>query len=91
MEDVSSAIQQIMASRGYFVSRKRQIIIDQLCMFKYIENIDDFWIRIRQNHTISWATVRNTIRLLIDLECLIPLDKAATQQGFDLRFSVGEK
>lgn len=73
-----------MTDNGYVVSEKRLIIIDVLCKIKHIQSVDDFWWTIRRQHNISWATVYNTIRLLVQIGCLIPTDAESRQQQFEL-------
>lgn len=84
MEEAKDMIMTLLADNGYVVSQKRRVIIDILCKKKYIQSVDDFWWDIRRQHNISWATVYNTIRLLVQIGCIIRADTESRQQQFTL-------
>ncbi|WP_437921300.1 hypothetical protein [Sphingobacterium sp. LRF_L2] len=86
--DTSIRILGALADHGYLVSQKRQVIVAYLCRLRSIENVDEFWLGIRKEHAVSWATVRNTIRLLIEIGYLVPKQGNSNYQGFDLCFPV---
>lgn len=83
MEETHSTIENRLTDKGYIISQHRRIIIDHICKIKCIENVDDFWISIRQQHTISWTTVYNTLRLLKELGYVHSV-KVDNRQQFNL-------
>ena len=84
MDDAKDMIMTLLAENGYVLSRKRLVIINLLCKKRYIESVDDFWWDIRRHHEVSWATVYNTIRLLVEVGCIMPLTSGTRQQQFKL-------
>lgn len=54
-----------LKARGYILSGKRLIIIQELCRRNRIDSAEDFWLSIREQHGISWATVYTNLRLLV--------------------------
>lgn len=70
MEQVKENILTLLAERGYLLSQQRRVIINEICHQQNISNAEDLWIVIRKTHSIGWATVHNTIRLLEKLGIL---------------------
>lgn len=64
MEDVIIAH---LKEQGYSVGGRRMIIIQELCKRNRIENAEDFWLSLREEHGISWATVYTNLRLLVKM------------------------
>jgi len=71
-----------LAERGYTLSQQRLVIIDKLCDKCFIDDIDDFWISLRQHHAISWSTVHKTIRLLENIGCITKATMCKRQQRY---------
>lgn len=71
MEQAESTILAMLADQGYLISQQRRIIIDTLCKIQNIGSVEDFWVAIRENHNVSWATVHKTVRLLEHLGCIV--------------------
>ncbi|HMR18952.1 MAG TPA: transcriptional repressor [Sphingobacterium sp.] len=90
MEQTRNTILTLLTDKGYIISQQRRIIIDSLCAIQYIGSIDDFWLRLRQQHRIGWATVYNTIRLLEEEGCVIPTLCKDRQKHFVLCVEDGE-
>lgn len=67
-------IYQIMTDyllkRGVTMTGKRKIILKAVAQRLVIEDIDEFWIDIRNESRISWATVRVFITQLYELGLL---------------------
>lgn len=80
MEQIKNKILTKLTDKGYNISQQRLIIIDQLCSTPLIDNIDDFWVNLRQHHAISWSTVHKTIRLLEHLGYIIRSKNSKHQQ-----------
>lgn len=53
--------------QGYQTGFRRIIIIQELCRLDRIESAEDFWLLLRQQHGISWATVYTNLRLLLNM------------------------
>ena len=51
--------------KGYHISKQREIIIEALCKEQEIKNIELFWLNLRREHAISYATVYKNIGILL--------------------------
>ena len=56
-----------LRQQGYQTGFRRIIIIQELCRLDRIESAEDFWLLLRQQHGISWATVYTNLRLLLNM------------------------
>jgi Fe2+ or Zn2+ uptake regulation protein len=56
-----------LRQRGYQTGFRRMIIIQELCRLDRIESAEDFWLLLRAQHGISWATVYTNLRLLLNM------------------------
>lgn len=61
-----------LQEHGFAVTPHRQAIINQICEEKLVEDIEETWLNIRRQTTISWATMYVTVNLLIKLGWLVP-------------------
>lgn len=84
MEQIKNTILTKLTDKGYTISQQRLLIIDRLCNSQFFDNIDDFWISLRQKHPISWSTVHKTIRLLEKLGYITRLKNNRRQQRYFL-------
>ena len=62
---IKEQIFDYLIKHGYIISMQRRVLIDALCELKEISDIEDFWINLRMQHPISWATVYTNINLLM--------------------------
>ncbi len=60
----------LLTDRGYLVSQQRRIIMEALCRERRIDDVEDFWISLRERHPISWSTVHTTVKLLTQVGVL---------------------
>lgn len=60
-----------LEAHGFTVTPQRRVIINYICQEKLIEDIEETWLKIRQQKTISWATMYLTIKLLVKLGWLV--------------------
>lgn len=64
-QGLKEKITDSLLKRGYVISPQRKILIAALCEEQEIADVEKFWITLRSQHDISWATVYNNIKLLI--------------------------
>lgn len=57
-------IVSFLHDKGLSVSKQRAIIINELCKYPEIDSVDNFWLDLRKNYSISYATTYSTIRFL---------------------------
>lgn len=51
--------------KGWKITKQRRIILHAICTQKSIDNIEAFWISIRNRHPISLACITSNIRSLV--------------------------
>lgn len=56
-----------LRQHGYQLGLRRMIIIQELCRLNRIESAEDFWLILREQHGISWATVYTNLRILVSI------------------------
>ncbi|PRD55815.1 hypothetical protein C5749_00515 [Sphingobacterium gobiense] len=54
-----------LRERGHIASKQRILIMQALFQQREIADMEDFWIALRQQHPVSWATFYNFIRLAL--------------------------
>lgn len=62
---------QKFQARGLVLSSKRQVIIAAIVAQGGINDVEGFWLELRQEHKISWATYYGFIRIFKQEEWLI--------------------
>lgn len=62
--ELSHWIKQLQ-DRGHIASKQRILIMEALAQQREIEDMEDFWIALRQKHRVSWGTFYNFIRLAL--------------------------
>jgi len=63
----SEKMYSALMNRGYVISAQRRILIEALCEQRRVYDIEAFWMKLRLQHGISWATVYTNIRLLVEI------------------------
>lgn len=63
----SEKMYNALLKRGHVISAQRRILIEALCEQQSINDIEAFWMKLRIQHGISWATVYTNIRLLANI------------------------
>jgi len=61
-----------LEEHGFAVTPHRKVIINRICEEKLVKDIEETWLSIRRQTTISWATMYMTVNLLIKLGWLVP-------------------
>lgn len=67
-----SNMMTLLTDKGYLVSQQRRIVMEALCRKRQIDDVEDFWISLRERHPISWSTVHTTVKLLTQIGVLTP-------------------
>lgn len=55
---------ETMKNRGCIITDRQKWIVEAVCQVEVIDSIDDFWIKLRENRSVSWSTVRTTFRFM---------------------------
>lgn len=64
----NSRLQQwiaLLQAKGHVASKRRILIMQALYQKKKIEDMEFFWLELRQEHHISWATFYSFVRLAL--------------------------
>ncbi|MFD1769973.1 hypothetical protein [Sphingobacterium suaedae] len=76
-------IEQLQA-RGHSASKQRVWIMRALSQQREIADMENFWLTLRQQHKISWATFYSFIRLAVKENWLKKCGKHPTQTRYHL-------
>ncbi len=63
-EALARQIMNGLSSQGYLISQQRRILIGALCAVGSVDDVEAFWMQLRQEYGISWATVYTNLNLL---------------------------
>ncbi|SEM00350.1 pentatricopeptide repeat domain-containing protein (PPR motif) [bacterium A37T11] len=61
---LAGQIMEGLARQGYLISQQRRILIAALCAAGSVDDVEAFWMQLRQQYGISWATVYTNLNLL---------------------------
>ncbi|WP_437917727.1 hypothetical protein [Sphingobacterium sp. LRF_L2] len=73
-----------LRERGHTASKQRILIMQALFAHPIIEDIETFWITLRQEHRISWATFYSFIRLAVKEKWLAKQGPSSTYARYHL-------
>lgn len=73
-----------LQERGHFASKQRILIMTALCTHKEINDMESFWLALRQEHRISWATFYSFIRLAVKEKWISKLGNTSTYARYEL-------
>ncbi len=79
-------ILEILAREGHAISKKRLCIIDALWEKQGVDDIENFWLSVRQKESIGLATVHQTLGILEYLGCITKLSGIGRKKRYQLRF-----
>ncbi|TDS07470.1 hypothetical protein [Sphingobacterium paludis] len=69
---------QELKDRGHAASRQRILIMTALSEKRVIHDMESFWLELRQEHPISWATFYSFIRLAVKEKWIAKQGKVST-------------
>lgn len=80
----------LLTDRGYLVSQQRRIILEALCRERQINDVEAFWIALREKHPVSWSTVHTTVKLLTQVGVLTPYPVGKRGQAYTLTIDLAD-
>ncbi|KGE12354.1 hypothetical protein [Sphingobacterium deserti] len=84
IENTPSKWIQQLKDRGHSASRQRILIMTALSQKRVIDDMESFWLELRQEHAISWATFYSFIRLAVKENWIAKHGKVSTYARYQL-------
>ncbi|WP_293916163.1 MULTISPECIES: transcriptional repressor [unclassified Sphingobacterium] len=60
-------ILETVHASGHKLTRQREIVIQMICKLKIIDDVEQIWLRLKDEFDIALATIYSTIKLLCSL------------------------